>query len=168
MRGGVWGARVRCGGRRLGLWVGVGAGARATVAYRGGFVVTVPAGLGAEEREARVGEALEGWLRGRVREDAEGLVRRYAPRLGVEPAGVRIAAQKHLWGSCGRDGVIRLNWQLIFAPRAVLEYAVVHELCHLRERSHGAGFWRLVAEVMPDYEGRKGWLERNGWGCEWG
>jgi predicted metal-dependent hydrolase len=135
------------------------------VEYRGGFIITVPAGLTGECRDERIGAALEGWFRERVREDAEFFVRRYAPRLGVEPAGVRIAAQKHLWGSCGRDGVIRLNWQLAFAPRGVLEYVVVHELCHLRERSHGESFWRLVRGVLPDYEARKGWLEGDGWGC---
>jgi predicted metal-dependent hydrolase len=132
------------------------------VEYRGGFIVTVPAGLTGERRDERIGAALEGWFRERVREDAEFFVRRYAPRLGVEPAGVRVAAQKLLWGSCGWDGVIRLNWQLAFAPRGVLEYVVVHELCHLRERSHGAAFWRLVRGVLPDYEGRKGWLEGEG------
>jgi predicted metal-dependent hydrolase len=164
----ITGAKVLYRGRRVGLRVLVGSeGDDVRVEYRGGFVVTVPPGLVGSERDARIEAVLEGWFRERVREDAERIVRRYAPRLGVTPAGVRIKEQKHLWGSCGRDGVIHLNWQLVFAPRAVLEYAVVHELCHLLERSHGAGFWRVVQEVMPDYEPRKGWLERNGWGCRW-
>lgn len=168
----VSGAKVLYRGRRMRLRVVTqrrrGAEAcGASVEYRGGFVVTVPEALEGAAREAAVEEALEEWFRARVREDAEAVVRRYAPRLGVEPAGLRIKAQKHLWGSCGHDGVIHLNWQLIFAPRPVLEYAVVHELCHLRDRSHDASFWRLVAEVLPDWEVRKGWLERHEMQCRW-
>jgi hypothetical protein len=52
--------------------------------------------------------------------------------------------------------VIRLNWQLAFAPRGVLEYVVDHELCHLRERSHGVGYWRLVRGCSWIIRGRKG------------
>jgi predicted metal-dependent hydrolase len=54
-----------------------------------------------------------------------------------------------------------LNWQLIFAPKSVLEYAVVHELCHLQYRNHSPEFWIKVKEVLPDYELRKNWLDRN-------
>lgn len=163
------GAKVLYRGRRVRIRVVTAPAVddEVRIEYRGGFIVTVPPGLTGGCRDERIGEALEAWFRERVREDAGYFVRRYSPRLGVEPAGVRVAAQKHLWGSCGRDGVIRLNWQLIFAPRAVLEYAVVHELCHLRDRSHGESFWRLVRGVLPDYEARKAWLERNGWGCRW-
>ena len=53
-------------------------------------------------------------------------------------------------------------------PGWVVDYVIVHELCHLRDRSHGESFWRLVRGVLPDYEARKAWLERNGWGCRWG
>src|SRR3954464_9172769 len=69
--------------------------------------------------------------------------------------------QKHVWGSCGIDRTINLNWHLIFAPRTVLEYAVVHELCHLRHRTHDQAFWTLVGTILPDWEVRKAWLDRN-------
>jgi len=64
-------------------------------------------------------------------------------------------------GSCRIDQTINLNWHLIFAPRTVLEYAVVHELCHLRHRNHDPAFWRPVGTFLPDWEVRKAWLDRN-------
>ena len=55
-----------------------------------------------------------------------------------------------MWGSCGRDGVIRINWRLIQAPAAAMEYVVAHEVTHLVERSHGPAFWSALGEVMPE------------------
>jgi hypothetical protein len=79
----------------------------------------------------------------------------------AEAQGCRIKDQKHVWGSCGIDRVVNLNWQLVFAPRTVLEYAVVHELCHLRHRNHDRSFWGLVGTILPDWEARKVWLDQN-------
>ena len=78
------------------------------------------------------------------------------------PRALRIKEQKQLWGSCSARGTINLNWRLILAPEAVFEYVVVHELCHLRVRNHQQEFWRLVAEVLPDYERHRRWLRANG------
>jgi hypothetical protein len=67
-----------------------------------------------------------------------------------------------LWGSCGKDGSIRINRRLIFAPKPVLEYVVAHELAHLIERNHSPKFWQTVASVLPEYERPKAWLDRFG------
>lgn len=161
----VSGAKVLFRGRRVRLRVEAADVEELRVSYRGGFSVEVPRSEhpapGAVERGLIV------WLRERVREDVERMIRRHAPRIGVAPGPARIKEQKHFWGSCGKDGSININWQLIMAPQAVLEYAVVHELCHLRERSHGPEFWRLLQQVMPDYELRKRWLEENEAACRW-
>jgi predicted metal-dependent hydrolase len=66
-----------------------------------------------------------------------------------------------VWGSCGVHRIINLNWHLIFASKAVLEYAVIHELCHLRHRNHDASFWGFGGSLLPDWEARKAWLDRN-------
>lgn len=163
----VSGAKVLYRGRRIPLTVQDAALAEAVVEHRGGFLVRIPQGLTPADREHQVEQALLAWLHERARQDVGHFVRRHSVALGVTPTGVRIKQQKHLWGSCGRDGTININWQLIFAPRAVLEYAVAHELCHLRERSHGPEFWQLVRRLMPDYEARKQWLERNELECRW-
>ncbi len=102
---------------------------------------------------------MEAWLDDRLAEDARSVVRRRGAPHGLEPNGVRIKDQRTLWGSCGRDGVIRLDRKLARVPKPVFEYVVVHELCHLRHRDHSAEFWALVKRVLPDYEERKRWLE---------
>ena len=87
----------------------------------------------------------------------------FAPHLGTRlPARVTIREQKTRWGSCSRKGNLNFNWKLIRAPREALDYVVVHELCHLYEFNHSPGFWRMVEEVLPDYERWKRWLAQHG------
>lgn len=64
------------------------------------------------------------------------------------------------WGSLSQAGSMTLNVNLVRAPRACIEYVVIHELCHLRHRDHGANFFRLLGRVMPGWERRKQLLER--------
>ena len=61
------------------------------------------------------------------------------------------------------DEDINFNFRLILAPLEVLDYVVVHELCHRRQMNHSAQFWQEVAQVLPDYRKRKAWLTENGW-----
>jgi predicted metal-dependent hydrolase len=124
--------------------------------------VMLPGGLDEETRERLTGDLLERWLRRSALEDAQAQARRHGPPHGLVPSAIRIKAQRRLWGSCTAAGVVNLNWRLILAPPEVLEYVVVHELCHLRERHHQPPFWRLVAEVLPDYGPRRRWLKDNG------
>jgi hypothetical protein len=152
----VTGAKIPYRGRMMRLRVTRrgDVGAEIAVTYRNGFHVTAP--TGAEEAALRA--AVEAWLKDRVKQDVRGMVARHAPRLGVAPKAVRVMDLSQVWGACGPGGVIHLNWKLIFAPKAVLEYAVVHELAHLRHRDHTPAFWRTVGELVEDYEQRRDWL----------
>jgi len=69
--------------------------------------------------------------------------------------------QKTRWGSCSSDKNLNFNWRLIMAPIEIIDYVVVHELCHLKNMNHSAAFWRLVAEAVPDYKERRKWLKEN-------
>ena len=71
--------------------------------------------------------------------------------------------QKTRWGSCSSEKNLNFNWKLILAPPEVLDYVVVHELCHLKEMNHSKAFWEEVGKVMPEYETHKLWLKENGW-----
>lgn len=83
----------------------------------------------------------------------------YAPRVGKTPGRVTIREQKSRWGSCSQKGNLNFNWKLIMAPPQVLDYVVIHELCHLHEFNHSPRFWALVAAQQPDYEVWKKWLK---------
>ena len=81
----------------------------------------------------------------------------------MRPRSIRVAEMKNGWGACGPSGNVLINWALILAPQKVLEYVVVHELTHLRERSHGPRFWNVLASILPAFERPKNWLENNHW-----
>jgi len=85
-----------------------------------------------------------------------------AVRLGLTYASLQIRDQRTRWGSCSPSGTLTFNWRLVLAPHAVLDYVVVHELCHLREANHGPGFWQLVEQARPDYKVPRAWLRRHG------
>ena len=84
---------------------------------------------------------------------------RDAARMAEEK---RIAGQKTRWGSCSSNKTLSFNWKLMLAPPKVLDYVVVHEICHLREMNHSPRFWALVESLMPDYKQQRKWLKENG------
>ena len=75
---------------------------------------------------------------------------------------ITVRDQKSRWGSCSSRGTLSFNYRLMFAPPRVLDYVVVHELCHLTHMDHSANFWGMVERVMPDYRVYKQWLKEHG------
>ncbi len=89
-------------------------------------------------------------------------VRFYAEKIGVDYGRVTIRNQKTRWGSCSAKGNLNFNCLLMLAPEDVLDYVVIHELCHRKEMNHSPRFWSEVAKIMPDYKNSKIWLKENG------
>ena len=75
---------------------------------------------------------------------------------------ISIRGQKTRWGSCSAKGTLSFNWRLMLAPPAVLDYVVVHELCHLSHMDHSDSFWKKVESVYPDYRTARKWLKDHG------
>ena len=86
----------------------------------------------------------------------------FAPLVGVTYGRITIRSQHTLWGSCSSKGNLNFNCLLMLTPPEVLDYVVVHELCHRKEMNHSARFWAEVGRVLPDYEIRRKWLRENG------
>lgn len=76
-------------------------------------------------------------------------------------AEIKIVNNKSRWGSCSSKAVLRFNWRLVFAPENIINYVVIHEVCHLVEMNHSKSFWLLVAKFYPDYKSAKLWLKKN-------
>ena len=89
-------------------------------------------------------------------------VRYYAPLVGVTYGRITIRNQKSRWGSCSSKGNLNFNCLLLLAPPDVMDYVIVHELCHRKEMNHSPQFWAEVARIMPDYETHRKWLKENG------
>jgi predicted metal-dependent hydrolase len=86
-----------------------------------------------------------------------------AVALGVRYKRLTIRDQVSRWGSCSSAGSLSFNWRLVLAPHDVLDYVVVHEVCHLVEHHHGPGFWALVEKRRPAYAESREWLDEHGW-----
>ena len=87
----------------------------------------------------------------------------FAEKIGVSYGKITLRQQKTRWGSCAVNGNLNFNWLLILAPPQVLDYVVVHELCHRIDMNHSRAFWEEVEAVLPDYRERQRWLKDNGW-----
>ena len=86
----------------------------------------------------------------------------YADKMNLSYNLLILADQKKRWGSCDIDGNIRVNWRIIMAPLLLIDYVVVHELCHLTHRDHTPEFWQLLEDHLPDYCKRRKQLKEQG------
>lgn len=154
------GAKLQYRGRWLMLDVRPGRVSEVEIDCRSKFHVVVPQSLEGLERLEAIRTAFEGWLRGRALRDLGRFTRHHQANLGVQANGYRLSQARSRWGSCGRDGVVRVHWHLIQAPKAAMEYVVAHELAHLLIRNHSPAFWQKLAETMPDWAEAKELLER--------
>ncbi|MBI4919245.1 M48 family metallopeptidase [archaeon] len=73
---------------------------------------------------------------------------------------------KSIWGSCSGDKNINLSTRLLFAPEEIIDYVIIHELAHLIEHNHSENFWKIVENIMPDYQEKRNWLKENNNKCE--
>ena len=85
----------------------------------------------------------------------------YSQKTGWKFKSISITKAESRWGSCGPQGSINFSWRLVMAPPDVVDYVIVHELAHIPERNHSAGFWNKVKSVLPDYKERRKWLREN-------
>ena len=89
-------------------------------------------------------------------------VSHFAPRVGVAAGEVQVKDLGYRWASCFVNGTMHFHWKCLMAPLTVIDYIVVHELCHLRHRDHSDAFWNEVDKVLPQYLERKEWLRQRG------
>jgi predicted metal-dependent hydrolase len=89
-------------------------------------------------------------------------VKYYSAKAGVSVGSINVRDLGFRWASCSKAGNLAFHWKCLMAPITVIDYIVVHELCHLRYSDHSHDFWNEVDKVLPDYRERKEWLRIRG------
>lgn len=115
-----------------------------------------------EDSEDIVESVLNGWYVEQAKIWIPKRVRFFASQMREGYKNITIKNQKKRWGSCSSDRNLNFNWRLIRMPKDIIDYVVVHELCHLKQMNHSKAFWDEVEKVLPDYKIRKKWLDENG------
>lgn len=90
-----------------------------------------------------------------------------AAAIGAKPRDVKVSEAQARWGSCSAQNILNFSWRLIFAPPALIDYVVVHELCHIGCMNHSPAFWQRVAALIPDYAIRRKQLKECGYILKW-
>jgi predicted metal-dependent hydrolase len=104
----------------------------------------------------------EEWLTETAQSFLDKKIKEYSKELSVEPNQIKLKNLRSRWGSATKDGVINLSLNLLKAPTGVIDYMILHELCHLKIKGHSHRFWDLVHRFMPDYQEKIDWLKVNG------
>lgn len=129
----------------------------------GVFQIATPTGISEEDRAAAVKEVVERWYRREAARLLPEAVLRWQGKVSrKKPTQVLIRSQRRRWGSCSSDGSIRLNWRIVMAEPALIDYVVVHELAHLAVMDHSPRYWQNVESAMPDYRLRRKRLNEAG------
>lgn len=99
-----------------------------------------------------VGRLLKNWIKDKAIRVLPDWLDRIGRRTGLSFQNLTIRDQKTRWGSCSATKNINLNLRLVFLPAHLVDYILIHELCHTQVLSHSATFWKLVASFYPEYK----------------
>lgn len=112
--------------------------------------------------EEKIKKELEKWYRARTMEIVLEKISLHAHEFKDKVTEVKVKEQKRRWASCTYKNSILFNWRCCMAPEDVVEYIVVHEMCHFDYRNHSKDFWSRVKEIMPDYKEKHEYLRKYG------
>lgn len=110
---------------------------------------------------------LEDWFREKALQKLTEKTIRHAEQIGVNPKKISIREYKSRWGSCTAKGTISFNWKIMMAPNSIIDYVVIHELCHLKHHDHSPKYWKALESKLPDYREKKEWLKKHSKLLEW-
>lgn len=91
----------------------------------------------------------------------------YSAQLNLYPSSIKVRQYKARWGSCNNNGQLSFNYLLMMVPDWVVDYVVVHELCHLKHLNHSRQFWALVTAYFPRFQEAKAWLKDHQHHLQW-
>ncbi|WP_040205301.1 M48 family metallopeptidase [Neobacillus jeddahensis] len=113
--------------------------------------------------DEKIKQALKRFYYQQCKMFVERSIRSHQRHFKIKPRSIRITDNKTNWGTCDAKQQLTFNWKLAMAPLEVIDYVVVHEMCHMVHLNHDRSFWRLVGKILPDYEQRENWLALSSW-----
>lgn len=113
--------------------------------------------------DERIKQALKRFYYQQCKAIVEKSIQKYQSNFKVKPSSIRITDSKTNWGTCDSKRQLTFNWKLAMAPQQVIDYVVVHEMCHMVHMNHDRSFWRLVGKIIPEYKERENWLSLSSW-----
>ncbi len=128
--------------------------------YKGRFCLEIDKNI--DSIEDRIKRVVNNWYMEKSKEKILERVKFYSEKIRVNPQKISIKNLTKSWGICSKNGNITFNWKIVMAPLSVIDYVVIHELCHLKYHNHSKEFWNLVSIYMSDYKNKKEWLKLNG------
>ncbi|MEH6445141.1 MAG: SprT family zinc-dependent metalloprotease [Oceanospirillaceae bacterium] len=121
----------------------------------------IPSRVASEKRDAYIKKQLANWFQDKALQRLPNKLAQFSYQLELEPTDLHIKRYKARWGSCNSRGEISLNYLLMMTPDFVIDYVIVHELCHLKHMNHSASFWALVTLHYPAFKQAKLWLKQH-------
>jgi predicted metal-dependent hydrolase len=88
-------------------------------------------------------------------------IKKYLEYFKTEPKNIIVTELKNKWGSCSKNNQLRYNWRIVLANTSVIDYILIHELCHMVQKNHSDKYWKEVKRILPNYEKSKSWLRTN-------
>ena len=134
-------------------------GDRVSIKMKNGYLVAIILDTVAEQEQEQIKPLLEDWYQSHAEVLLKEKIKRFTKVIGVTPKSVSVKNYKSSWGSCSNRGEISFNWRIILAPHRIIDYVVVHELCHLLEHNHSSRYWKLVEQHVPDWRECRDWLK---------
>ena len=128
------------------------------VKLEGDFLIV----MAGDSDQSQLKQSVELWYRTQAKKVIPERVKEYSQYIEETFETIRIKDQKKRWGSCSSKGNLNFNWRLIMAPVQILDYVVVHELCHLKHMDHSKAFWNHVADILPNHQECRKWLKDYG------
>lgn len=126
------------------------------------FNLYINSGIIGHEREEKIEDALKKLYTAMAKEIVPERVRYLSVKMGISYNNIRIKDVKTRWGSCSQKGNLSFNWRIVMAPSWIMDYVIVHELCHIIVMNHSKCFWDMVMLYTPRYEEARRWLDENG------
>ena len=123
------------------------------------FIAKVPYNISSDKQYIELKKLLVNWYLTKGSKLIKERLSIYSKKLNLYPESITLKEQKTSWGTCSSKGNIYINWKILLAPLDIIDYVLVHELCHLKHMNHSKEYWQLVSTIFPNYKEKRNYLK---------